>query len=635
MSTSSGVKGVDALDADGVQTITLEEFATTWGVQRQRFAWLLGAGTSASAGVPLASSIRDRLLFDRYAAVHQLVRQDMDETDPAQLQRVHAYFNDANGMPVLGSADDYSAAFELCLPDAGARKALLEQLISGVSPGFAQRVFGGLVVAGACDLVVTTNFDRLIEKGFAEAQRAGTDMATDLSRELNVAGLDSTARATIALQNRQWPLVLNLHGDFRERRLMNTGNELKEQEAALHRFVVDASRQFGLVVSGYSGRDTSVVEMLREAATAPDGWPHGIWWLRRPSQDLAPAVSSLLRDAAASNVSTTVVIAPSFDETMAALSKQVTVDKDMREYFDRLHPRPRSVPAAIPRSNRKWPVLRFNALPILNASVTATCVAVPSTWRRGDVRKAMHPRDQWPVVVSGPGQVLCLGEPDDALRALQQAAANIGTGEPGPAEGVTLDLLADDAPLHHRTFLLQLLGRAIAKVTPLWMRTTGIGSPEMMVESRRDGDPAHFHEMRAKLKQAYQGPLFGYLDSKYGQTEQGRDRRWAEKVEFSFERRAGQSWLLFQPWTWVSSLPRPEHRIDGPPPQPETDPASPWRNERWAQRRKNETWAAIIAAWTSVLAPSEQTELTIRSIEGDNTVGHIVLSRTNAYSRSA
>ena len=495
------------LVADGVRVVALEEFATTWAVQRPRFAWLLGAGASASAGVPLASSIRDQLLVDRYAAVHKLVRQDLDETDPALLERVHTFFDDANDMPPLGSPSDYSAAFDLCLPEPAARKALLQQLIDGARPGFAQRVFGGLIVAGACDLVITTNFDRLAEKSFAEAQRAGTDLNTDLSRELNVAGLDSTARATTALQNREWPLVLNLHGDFREKRLMNTDTELREQDATLRQFVVDASRQFGLVVSGYSGRDESVMTMLDEAANVPGGWPHGIWWLTRPGEEPAAAVQEFLRSAATNNVSATVVVAPSFDETMTALSRQVVVDGAMREYLNRLHPKPKVSPAALPTTTRKWPVLRFNALPIFEASVTVTRVQIPSEWRRGDVRRAFLPRSEWPIVVNGPGEVLCLGDPAAALACLRADPTLASQGEPGAASEVALDLLADHAPFHYQTLMLQLLGRAVAESTPVRMRTTGNGAPELIIEGPHEGEPQQFTTIRTKLNHAYGGPL--------------------------------------------------------------------------------------------------------------------------------
>ncbi|MFI2838311.1 SIR2 family protein [Mycolicibacterium sp. PDY-3] len=550
------------------------------------------------------------------------------------VERVHTFFDDANGMPPLGSPSDYSAAFELCLPEPSARKALLQNLIEGAKPGFAQRVFGGLIVSGSCDLVITTNFDRLVEKSVAEAQRAGTDLNRDLDRELNVAGLDSTARATTALQNRRWPLVLNLHGDFREKRLMNTDDELRTQEDVLRRFVVDASRQFGLVVSGYSGRDESVMDMLTKAANIPDGWPHGIWWLIRPGETPAPSVGALLRAAAANNVSAAVVVAPSFDETMTALSRQVTVDDAMRKYFNHLHPKPRLVPASLPASRRNWPVLRFNALQLLEASVAVTRVRIPSDWRRGEVRRAFVPREDWPVVVSGPGEVLCLGDPDAALGRLRADPDLAARGTPGPADQVELDLLATDAPRHHQNLLLQLLGRAVAEVAPVWMQLARGSSLNLILDGSHDGEPADFQRIRTKMNRAYEGSLFGYLDTKYGQTERGGDRRWAEMVMLSFDRRAGRDWLLFRPWTWIAPLPEPETDVGNHHRRGDLDPAGPWRSEIWAERRKNETWAALIAAWSALLAPRAPTKLTINSTVGAP-IGSIVIGHTNAYSRPA
>lgn len=140
--------------------------------------------------------------------------------------------------------------------------------------------------------------------------------------------------------------------------------------------------------------------------------------------------------------------------------------------------------------------------------------------------------------------------------------------------------------------------------------------------------------MRKNLNRAYKGSLMGYLEPKYGKTEQGRDRRWAEMVELSFERRAGQSWLLFKPWTWIASLPRPENEGRGTAQRAELDPASAWRSEVWAQRRQNEVWAALIAAWSELVSPDEQTELTVNSLTG-TPLGRIVIGRTNAYSRPA
>lgn len=319
-----------------------------------------------------------------------------------------------------------------------ARKAFLRDCIEHVKPAFAQRVFGGLVVSGACDLVITTNFDRLLEQGISEAQRAGTDLLADQKRELNVAGIDSTARATAAIQNREWPLIVKLHGDFREKHLKNTDAELQTQDEAMRQFVIDVSRQFGLVISGYSGRDQSVMQMLTATVSTPDAWPHGIWWFVRSRTRLPAAVHDLLKKAAANGVSANIVVAASFDETMSALSRQVTVDDHMRSYFNQLHPKPRAVPAAIPKPTRNWPVLRFNALPLLEGSIAATRVVIPAGWGRGDVRRALHPRRRWPVVANGPGEMLCIGDPAEALAALTEASREHDRPAPGPAETVSI-----------------------------------------------------------------------------------------------------------------------------------------------------------------------------------------------------
>jgi hypothetical protein len=124
-----------------------------------------------------------------------------------------------------------------------------------------------------CDLVITTNFDPLIEQGFFDALSRGTDAGQQAQRELGVTGLESSVRSQVAFQSQRWPLAVKLHGDFRERSLMNTDPELREQDSALRQFVIDVSRTFGIVVSGYSGSDVSVMEMFRATAAMAGAWP--------------------------------------------------------------------------------------------------------------------------------------------------------------------------------------------------------------------------------------------------------------------------------------------------------------------------------------------------------------------------
>jgi hypothetical protein len=99
------------------------------------------------------------------------------------------------------------------------------------------------------------------------------------------------------------------------------------------------------------------------------------------------------------------VVAQSFDETMNAIARQAVVEPDMRRYLDGLRPRLRLIPAPPPTTHvKQWPVLRFNAQPVHEATITLASVELPSDWRKPEIRAALTPRKQWPVVVCGPGK---------------------------------------------------------------------------------------------------------------------------------------------------------------------------------------------------------------------------------------
>lgn len=625
----AAVSVLDECVRAGVGVHDLGEFVTVWAAQRSLFGWFFGAGISASAGVPTATAVRDRLLCDRYAVEHQLVRQALDETDPVIIERVGQYFDGRNGMPRLGSEGDYSAAFELVMPDEAARKRFLEQLFEGARPGFGHRVLGGLLLAGHCDLAITTNFDPLIEMGFTDALRRGTDSGQHVERELTVAGLESSARARVALQSRRWPLAVKLHGDFRERRLMNINAELREQDSALRQFVIDVSRAFGMVVCGYSGRDASVMEMFRATGAIPDAWPQGFWWMVRSSDSVPSSVRELLVEMASSGVAAHLVVAHSFDETMGAIARQAVVKPEMRRYLDGLRPAGRVIAAALPKPSRKWPVLRFNALPIVAARIEAARVVLPAGWRRSDVRAVLRPRSSWPVVVCGPGEVLTFGDPGAALAQLAGAADARGLAAPVDAGAVVIEPLAVDADAHHRSFLVQAIARMLSETLPVRMQATRNGTAKLIVQRPRQGEASHFSTVRKRLHAAYEGPLWGELPAACGLRD-GRRRRFAEEIRLDFDFQAGRAWLLFRPGTWLE--PTEIDRAVGAGGR-ELDPATGWANERWARRRRNEFWAALIKVWSELIAPDDQTVLTLAGPSGRDGIARVEIGRVNAFSR--
>jgi hypothetical protein len=98
-------------------------------------------------------------------------------------------------------------------------------------------------------------------------------------------------------------------------------------------------------------------------------------------------------------------------------------------------------------------------------------------------------------------------------------------------------------------------------------------------------------------------------------------------VGLDFDFQAGRAWLLIRPHTWVE-----------PPMIPvadrELDPATPWANERWARRRRNEFWAELIKVWSELIAPADHTVLTLAGRTGaSEPMARVELGRINAFSR--
>jgi hypothetical protein len=256
-----------------VEVVDQGVFVRAWAVQTRRVAWLLGAGASAAAGLPTATQIRDDLLLRLFAERHGLLRENLHPNDPKVASDLREYFDGRNDMVPFGSQDDYSSAFELVLKDEPARHRYLRDKLDGKQPSYGQRVLGALVSGGQADVLVTTNFDELLERAAADAYAAVNAPAD--RRLLNTAALGSRDRARAVLEPDALPLLIKLHGDFRESALKNLAAELAEQDSVLLQAVKDLSRTYGLAVVGYSGRDDSVNRPGMSGDSVPwEGWSH-------------------------------------------------------------------------------------------------------------------------------------------------------------------------------------------------------------------------------------------------------------------------------------------------------------------------------------------------------------------------
>jgi hypothetical protein len=77
------------------------------------------------------------------------------------------------------------------------------------------------MLAKLTKLVWTTNFDTLIADACAKVY--------DGTGALTTVALDAPALASEALSGQRWPVEVKLHGDFRSRRLKNTGDGTEQR----------------------------------------------------------------------------------------------------------------------------------------------------------------------------------------------------------------------------------------------------------------------------------------------------------------------------------------------------------------------------------------------------------------------
>lgn len=348
-----------------MRTIAQDDFARRFSMRNANLMWFLGAGASAAAGLPTATDLV--LEFKRMLYVSQSGRsvRPSDLMEPAIRNRIDAHI-ESLALPANGHADEYAAFFEAAFPMEADRARFLDEQLADAKPSYGHIALAAFMANDLCRVVWTTNFDALV------ADACATVLGT--TGRLTTATLDAPKLAAHSIAKERWPLEVKLHGDFRSNRLKNTGNELREQDRELRQQLIECSGRFGLVVVGYSGRDNSVMETLENALGKRTPFPTGLFWLQRAEDAPATRVKALLDRAEHKGVEAALVEITSFDEmlrSLVILSEPIN-DEELRKFtldrdFWSSPPRPKGW--------GDWPVLRLNALPIIEAPTHCRIVA--------------------------------------------------------------------------------------------------------------------------------------------------------------------------------------------------------------------------------------------------------------------
>ncbi|HUV60468.1 MAG TPA: SIR2 family protein [Desulfatiglandales bacterium] len=293
--------------------VVLPDLLRTFSIQDvPRLMLFLGAGASAHASIPTAADMIWMFKREIYCSDTGISKEAFrDLSVERNRRRLQEYFDSKGDFPPQEADSEYSFYFERCYPVSEDRRSFIRQLLQQCKPTIGHECLAALLAQGHCDWVWTTNFDDLVER----AERS------DTPRRLYHVGPESRERLDTILAERCVPVLVKLHGDYRYDKLQNTDGELQFLDEKLRASLVQVSKDNGLIVIGYSGRDQSVMSAL-EASVAAGGLRGGLYWCVREGEQTRRQVETLVRRVVQKAGRGGFVEVTSFDDLLFRLYRQ-------------------------------------------------------------------------------------------------------------------------------------------------------------------------------------------------------------------------------------------------------------------------------------------------------------------------
>jgi hypothetical protein len=481
--------------------------------------WFLGAGASASAGIPTAYDMIWEFKRMLYCASRKVSIRTCSDLGDDQLRiRIQQYFDSTGGYPKLDSEDEYSFYFERVFPSERDRRRYIDQMVSEANLSFGHIALSALLKLDKIRLLWTTNFDRMVED--ATAQMVGT------SAKLVVSTLDTSRLAFQAINECLWPLLVKLHGDFQSNELKNTSDELKAQDIEMRNGLIEACKRFGLAVVGYSGRDNSIMDSLEAAIDGGRGYPFGLFWFQRSDGTVLPRVSDLIDRAAAVGIEAQVINVETFDELMSDLL--LLVEELPAEVSEKIDIRASRVSdAPIPDTKGRWPVVRFNALPVLSYPTVCRRVVCDIGGVKA-VQEAVSSTGADIIASRRDVGVIAFGSDSEVRKALSSFEI-----KEFDIHSIQASRLRWESAEHG--MLYKAFTRALTRSYPVTVQRAS-GHYQVIIDPSRANDPAFSKLRKATLSITGTIPRVGL--------------KWAEALWVRMEYRLGRLWFLIEPTIW-------------------------------------------------------------------------------------
>lgn len=258
------------------------------------YCFLLGAGASRSSGIRTGGELIKGWREEACRETGFAKLNGTEEEKMAHLKSTAGEWYDA--------ANEYAAFFEHIYPIQKQRRIFIENEVANHVPSIGYAYLVRLTESNYTRTIFTTNFDDLLNEAFYQ-----------FSTERPIVCAHDSAIQVVSITSHR-PKIIKLHGDYLFDWLKATSSETERLEQNTNEKLKQFLSEYGLIVSGYSGSDASVMQPLRSMLAEPNGIPYGIYWCLRSSDVVNQDVLTILKHPKAFYV-----IAEGFDELMAEL----------------------------------------------------------------------------------------------------------------------------------------------------------------------------------------------------------------------------------------------------------------------------------------------------------------------------
>jgi len=206
------------------------------------YALLLGSGISKNAGIATGWDVVQDLILKLATLKHE-------KCEPTPQEWFESKFGiEANYSTILGKlAKTPDERLNLLKP-------YFESKDEKQLPSKAHKSIAKLVKSGYIKVIITTNFDRLLENALR-----------DEGIEPTVIKHSEDIKGALPLVHNKFTLI-KINGDYLDSRFLNTVSELSTYNDELKNYILNIINEFGIISCGWSAKwDTGLTRVLRES----------------------------------------------------------------------------------------------------------------------------------------------------------------------------------------------------------------------------------------------------------------------------------------------------------------------------------------------------------------------------------